>query len=133
MGLKMKNFFLVILFSWIPLSVLSEVGDLYYCEMTQAVEIKKGKLINYIPQKFKFRIIKKDLIEFGQEANYFSGLELKVLEYSSNGEQFYGENFEYSFGRLYFADVFRWPSEDMTNLTATMLSAECSVVDDYSV
>ena len=133
MGLKMKNFFLVILFSWIPLSVLSEVGDLYYCEMTQAVEIKKGKLINYIPQKFKFRIIKKDLIEFGQEANYFSGLELKVLEYSSNGEQFYGENFEYSFGSFYFADVFRWPSEDMTNLTATMLSAECSVVDDYSV
>ena len=129
----MKIFFLVILFSWIPLSALSEVGDLYYCEMTQAVEIKKGKLINYIPQKFKFRIIKKDLIEFGQEANYFSGLELKVLEYSSNGEQFYGENFEYSFGSFYFADVFRWPSEDMTTLTATMLSAECSVVDDYSV
>ena len=129
----MKNFFLVILFSCIPLSALSEVGDLYYCEMTQAVEIKKGKLINYIPQKFKFRIIKKDLIEFGQEANYFSGLELKVLEYSSNGEQFYGENFEYSFGSFYFADVFRWPSEDMTTLTATMLSAECSVVDDYSV
>ena len=133
MGLKMKNFFLVILFSCIPLSALSEVGDLYYCEMTQAVEIKKGKLINYIPQKFKFRIIKKDLIEFGQEAKYFSGLELKVLEYSSTGEQFYGENFEYSFGSFYFADVFRWPSEDMTNLTATMLSAECSVVDDYSV
>ena len=133
MGLKMNNFFLVILFSWIPLSALSEVGDLFYCEMTQAVEIKKGKLINYIPQKFKFRIIKKDLIEFGQEANYFSGLELKVLEYSSNGEQFYGENFEYSYGSFYFADVFRWPSEDMTTLTATMLSAECSVVDDYSV
>jgi len=133
MGLKMNIFFLVILFSWIPLSALSEVGELYYCEMTQAVEIKKGKLINYIPQKFKFRIIKKDLIEFGQEANYFSGLELKVLEYSSNGEQFYGENFEYSFGSFYFADVFRWPSEDMTTLTATMLSAECSVVDDYSV
>ena len=130
---KMKKIFLLILLSLAPLSVLSEVGDLYYCEMTQAVEIKKGKLINYIPQKFKFRIIKKDLIEFGQEANYFSGLELKVLEYSSNGEQFYGENFEYSFGSFYFADVFRWPSEDMTNLTATMLSAECSVVDDYSV
>ncbi|MBT5983736.1 MAG: hypothetical protein HN628_06285, partial [Thiotrichales bacterium] len=64
----MKNIFLVILFSWIPLSALSEVGDLYYCEMTQAVEIKEGKLINYIPQKFKFRIVKSDLIEFGQEA-----------------------------------------------------------------
>ena len=56
-----------------------------------------------------------------------------MLEYSSNGEQFYGENFEYSYGSFYFADVFRWPSEDMTTLTATMLSAECSVVDDYSV
>jgi hypothetical protein len=129
----MKNIFLVILFSWIPLSALSEVGDLYYCEMTQAVEIKEGKLINYIPQKFKFRIVKSDLIEFGQEANYFSGLELKVLEFSSNGEQFYGENFEYSHGSFYFADVFRWPSEDIDKLSATMLSAQCSVVDDYSV
>ena len=129
----MKNFFLIILLSLAPLSVLSEVGDLYYCEMTQAVEIKEGKLINYIPQKFKFRIIKSDLIEFGQEANYFSGLELKVLEFASNGEEFYGENFEYSYGSFYFADVFRWPSENINKLSATMLSAECAVVDDYSV
>ena len=129
----MNKFFLAILLSCIPFSVFSEVGDLYYCEMTQAVEIKEGKLINYIPQKFKFRIIKSDLIEFGQEANYFSGLELKVLEFSPNGEQFYGENFEYSYGSFYFADVLRWPSGDKSTLTATMLSAECSVVDDYSV
>ena len=129
----MKKIFLLILLSLAPLSVLSEVGDLYYCEMTQAVEIKEGKLINYIPQKFKFRIIKSDLIEFGQEANYFSGLELKVLEFASNGEEFYGENFEYSHGSFYFADVFRRPSENINKLTATMLSAECAVVDDYSV
>ena len=129
----MKKFFLIILLSWAPLSVLSEVGDLYYCEMTQAVEIKEGKLINYIPQKFKFRIIKSDLIEFGQEANYFSGLELKVLEFASNGEEFYGENFEYAYGSFYFADVFRRPSGGINKLTATMLSAECAVVDDYSV
>ena len=129
----MKKFFLIILLSWAPLSVLSEVGDLYYCEMTQAVEIKEGKLINYIPQKFKFRIIKSDLIEFGQEANYFSGLELKVLEFASNGEEFYGENFEYSYGSFYFADVFRRLSGGINKLTATMLSAECAVVDDYSV
>lgn len=129
----MKNFFLIILLSLAPLSVLSEVGDLYYCEMTQAVEIKEGKLINYIPQKFKFRIIKSDLIEFGQEANYFSGLELKVLEFASNGEEFYGENFEYSYGSFYFANVFRRLSGGINKLTATMLSAECAVVDDYSV
>ena len=129
----MKKFFLIILLSWAPLSVLPEVGDLYYCEMTQAVEIKEGKLINYIPQKFKFRIIKSDLIEFGQEANYFSGLELKVLEFASNGEEFYGENFEYSYGSFYFADVFRRLSGGINKLTATMLSAECAVVDDYSV
>jgi hypothetical protein len=129
----MKKFFLIILLSWAPLSVLSEVGDLYYCEMTQAAELKEGKLINYIPQKFKFRIIKSDLIEFGQEANYFSGLELKVLEFASNGEEFYGENFEYSYGSFYFADVFRRPSGGINKLTATMLSAECAVVDDYSV
>ena len=129
----MRNFLLVLMLSIIPFSAFSEVGDLYYCEMTQAVEIKEGKLINYIPQKFKFRIIKSDLIEFGQEANYFSGLELKVLEFASNGEEFYGENFEYSYGSFYFADVFRQPSGGINKLTATMLSAECAVVDDYSV
>ena len=129
----MRNFLLVLMLSIIPFSAFSEVGDLYYCEMTQAVEIKEGKLINYIPQKFKFRIIKSDLIEFGQEANYFSGLELKVLEFASNGEEFYGENFEYSYGSFYFADVFRQLSGGINKLTATMLSAECAVVDDYSV
>lgn len=129
----MRNFLLVLMLSIIPFSAFSGVGDLYYCEMTQAVEIKEGKLINYIPQKFKFRIIKSDLIEFGQEANYFSGLELKVLEFASNGEEFYGENFEYSYGSFYFADVFRRPSGGINKLTATMLSAECAVVDDYSV
>tara|TARA_B100001173_G_scaffold57652_1_gene48267 strand:- start:2744 stop:3133 length:390 start_codon:yes stop_codon:yes gene_type:complete len=129
----MRNFLLVLMLSIIPFSAFSEVGDLYYCEMTQAVEIKEGKLINYIPQKFKFRIIKSDLIEFGQEANYFSGLELKVLEFASNGEEFYGENFEYSYGSFYFADVFRRLSGGINKLTATMLSAECAVVDDYSV
>ena len=129
----MRNFLLVLMLSIIPFSAFSEVGDLYYCEMTQAVEIKEGKLINYIPQKFKFRIIKSDLIEFGQEANYFSGLELKVLEFASNGEEFYGENFEYSYGSFYFADVFRRLSGGINKLTATMVSAECAVVDDYSV
>ena len=54
----MKKFFLIILLSWAPLSVLSEVGDLYYCEMTQAVEIKEGKLINYIPQNLNLELSK---------------------------------------------------------------------------
>ena len=129
----MKKFFLIILLSWAPLSVLSEVGDLYYCEMTQAIEIKEGKLIKYIPQKFKFRIVNKDLIQFGADSNYFSGTELKIIDFSDNGEQFYGDNFEFSFGSFYFAEVFRWPSDDVDTLTATAVSAECSAVEDYSV
>ena len=129
----MKKFFLIILLSWAPLSVLSEVGDLYYCEMTQAIEIKEGKLIKYIPQKFKFRIVNKDLIQFGADSNYFSGTELKIIDFSENGEQFYGDNFEFSFGSFYFAEVFRWPSDDVDTLTATAVSAECSAVKDYSV
>ena len=129
----MKKFFLIILLSWAPLSVLSEVGDLYYCEMTQAIEIKEGKLIKYIPQKFKFRIVNKDLIQFGADSNYFSGTELKIIDFSENGEQFYGDNFEFSFGSFYFAEVFRWPSDDVDTLTATAVSAECSAVEDYSV
>jgi hypothetical protein len=48
-------------------------------------------------------------------------------------KEFYGENFEYSYGSFYFADVFRRPSGGINKLTATMLSAECAVVDDYSV
>lgn len=125
--------FLVLFLCSMPFSAFSEVGDLYYCEMTQAIEIKEGKLIQYIPQKFKFRVVNQDLIQFGSDSNYFSGLELKIIDFSENGEQFYGDNFEFSFGSFYFAEVFRWPSDDIDTLTATALSAECAAVDDYSV
>ena len=116
-----------------PFCAYSKVGDLYYCEMTQAIEIKEGKLINYIPQKFKFRVVEEDLIQFGTDANYFSGIEFKIIDFAENGEQFYGDNFEFSFGSFYFAEVFRWPSENGDTLTATAVSAECSAIEDYSV
>ena len=123
----------ILLLSAMPFCAYSKAGDLYYCEMTQAIEIKEGKLINYIPQKFKFRVVQEDLIQFGTDANYFSGIELKIVDFAENGEQFYGENFEFSFGSFYFAEVFRWPSENGDTLTATAVSAECSAIEDYSV
>ena len=129
----MRKLFWILVLSLLPFCAFSKIGDLYYCEMTQAIEIKEGKLIKYIPQKFKFRIINKDLIQFGADSNYFSGTELKIIDFSENGEQFYGDNFEFSFGSFYFAEVFRWPSDDVDNLTATAVSAECSAVEDYSV
>ena len=131
--MKMRKLFWILALSLLPLCGFSKVGDLYYCEMTQAIEIKEGKLIKYIPQKFKFRIVNKDLIQFGADSNYFSGTELKIIDFSENGEQFYGDNFEFSFGSFYFAEVFRWPSDDVDTLTATAVSAECSAVEDYSV
>jgi len=129
----MRKLFWILVLSLLPFCAFSKVGDLYYCEMTQAIEIKEGKLIKYIPQKFKFRIVNKDLIQFGADSNYFSGTELKIIDFSENGEQFYGDNFEFSFGSFYFAEVFRWPSDDVDTLTATAVSAECSAVEDYSV
>ncbi len=129
----MRKLFWILILSLLPFCAFSKVGDLYYCEMTQAIEIKEGKLIKYIPQKFKFRIVNKDLIQFGADSNYFSGTELKIIDFSENGEQFYGDNFEFSFGSFYFAEVFRWPSDDVDTLTATAVSAECSAVEDYSV
>ena len=129
----MKKIILAFLFSFFSLSTLAAVGDLYYCEMTQAVELKEGRLIKYIPQKFKFRIVEDNLIEFGEDANYFNGLELEIIEFSNDYEQFYGDNFEYSYGSFYFADVIRWPADDYDKLTATAVSAQCSIVDDYSV
>ena len=131
--MKMRKLFWILVLSLLPFCAFSKVGDLYYCEMTQAIEIKEGKLIKYIPQKFKFRIVNKDLIQFGADSNYFSGTELKIIDFSENGEQFYGDNFEFSFGSFYFAEVFRWPSDDVDTLTATAVSAECSTVEDYSV
>jgi ABC-type branched-subunit amino acid transport system substrate-binding protein len=131
--MKMRKLFWILFLSLLPFCAFSKVGDLYYCEMTQAIEIKEGKLIKYIPQKFKFRIVNKDLIQFGADSNYFSGTELKIIDFSDNGEQFYGDNFEFSFGSFYFAEVFRWPSDDVDTLTATAVSAECSAVEDYSV
>ncbi len=129
----MRKLFWILVLSLLPFCAFSKVGDLYYCEMTQAIEIKEGKLIKYIPQKFKFRIVNKDIIQFGADSNYFSGTELKIIYFSENGEQFYGDNFEFSFGSFYFAEVFRWPSDDVDTLTATAVSAECSAVKDYSV
>ena len=129
----MRKLFWILFLSLLPFCAFSKIGDLYYCEMTQAIEIKEGKLIKYIPQKFKFRIVNKDLIQFGADSNYFSGTELKIIDFSDNGEQFYGDNFEFSFGSFYFAEVFRWPSDDVDTLTATAVSAECSAVEDYSV
>ena len=129
----MRKLFWILFLSLLPFCAFSKIGDLYYCEMTQAIEIKEGKLIKYIPQKFKFRIVNKDLIQFGADSNYFSGTELKIIDFSDNGEQFYGDNFEFSFGSFYFAEVFRWPSNDVDTLTATAVSAECSAVEDYSV
>ena len=123
----------ILLLSAMPFCAYSKAGDLYYCEMTQAIEIKEGKLINYIPQKFKFRVVQEDLIQFGTDANYFSGIELKIIDFAENGEQFYGDNFEFSFGSFYFAEVFRWPSENGDTLSATAVSAECSAIEDYSV
>ena len=123
----------ILLLSAMPFCAYSKVGDLYYCEMTQAIEIKEGKLINYIPQKFKFRVVEEDLIQFGTDANYFSGIEFKIIDFAENGEQFYGDNFEFSFGSFYFAEVFLWPSENGDTLTATAVSAECSAIEDYSV
>jgi len=129
----MKKTLLTLIFFLLSTQVFAKVGDVYYCEMTQAIELKEGKLINYIPQKFKFTIESENMIRFGLDANYFRGSAFEVIEFSENGEQFYGDNFEYSYGNFYFAEVFRWVSTDVDKLTATAVSATCAILEDYSV
>ena len=129
----MKKTLLVIIFFLLSAQSFAKVSDIYYCEMTQAIELKEGKLINYIPQKFKFTIESESMIRFGLDANYFKGSAFEVIEFSDNGEHFYGDNFEYSYGDFYFADVFRWASTDVDTLTATAVSATCAILEDYTV
>ena len=129
----MQKTILVLIFFLLSTHSFAKVGDVYYCEMTQAIELKEGRLINYIPQKFKFTIDSDNKIRFGLDANYFKGSTFEVIEFSNNGEQFYGDNFEYSYGDFYFADLFRWSSTDVDTLTATAVSATCSILDDFSV
>ena len=129
----MQKTILVLIFFLLSTNSFAKVGDVYYCEMTQAIELKEGRLINYIPQKFKFTIDSDNMVRFGLDPNYFRGTTFEVIEFSNNGEQFYGDNFEYSYGNFYFADVFRWPSTDDDALTATAVSATCAIVDEYSV
>ena len=129
----MKKALLILFLSLLSIQGFAKAGDVYYCEMTQAIELKEGRLINYIPQKFKFTIDSDNMIKFGLDSNYFRGSAFEVIEFSNNGEQFYGDNFEYSYGDFYFADVFRWVSTDIDSLTATAVSATCAIVDDYSV
>jgi hypothetical protein len=129
----MKKTLLILFLSLLSTQGFAKAGDVYYCEMTQAIELKEGKLINYIPQKFKFTIDSDNMIRFGLDSNYFRGSAFKVIEFFDNGEQFYGDNFEYSYGDFYFADLFRWSSTDVDTLTATAVSATCAIVEDYTV
>ena len=129
----MKKILLILILSLLSIQGFAKVGDVYYCEMTQAIELKEGKLINYIPQKFKFTIDSENMIRFGLDANYFKGSAFEVIGFSDNGEQFYGDNFEYSYGDFYFAEVFRWPSADVDALTATAVSATCAILEDHAV
>ena len=128
----MKKTLLILFLSFLPTQGFAKVGDIYYCEMTQAIELKEGKLINYIPQKFKFTIDSDNMLRFGLDPNYFRGSTFEVIEFSDNEEKFYGNNFEYSYGDFYFAVVFRWPSNDDA-LTATAVSATCAILEEYSV
>jgi len=129
----MKKTLLTLIFFLLSTQGFAKVGDVYYCEMTQAIELKEGKLINYIPQKFKFTVESENIIRFGLDANYFRGSAFEVKEFTENGEQFYGDNFEYSYGNFYFAEVFRWVSTDVDKLTATAVSATCAILEDYAV
>ena len=129
----MNKTLLTLIFFLLSTQGFAKVGDVYYCEMTQAIELKEGKLINYIPQKFKFTVESENIIRFGLDANYFRGSAFEVIEFSENGEQFYGDNFEYSYGNFYFAEVFRWISTDVDKLTATAVSATCAILQDYAV
>ena len=129
----MKKTLLILFLSFFSTQGFAKVGDVYYCEMTQAIELKEGRLINYIPQKFKFTIDSDNMISFGLDSNYFRGSAFEVIEFSNNGEQFYGDNFEYTYGDFYFAEVFRWTLTEVDTLTATAVSATCSIVEDYSV
>ena len=129
----MKKTLLILFLFFLSNQGFAKVGDVYYCEMTQAIELKEGKLINYIPQKFKFTIDSENMIRFGLDANYFKGSAFEVIEFSNNGEQFYGDNFEYSYGDFYFAEVFRLVSTGVDALTATAVSATCAIVEDYAV
>ena len=128
-----KKILLILILSLLSIQSFAKVVDVYYCEMTQAIELKEGKLVKYIPQKFKFTIDSDNKIRFGLDANYFRGSAFKVIEFSDNGEKFYGDNFEYSYGDFYFAEVFRWTSTEVDTLTATAVSATCAIVDEYSV
>ena len=129
----MKKTLLILFLSLLSTQGFAKVGDVYYCEMTQAIELKEGRLINYIPQKFKFTIDSDNMIRFGLDTNYFRGSAFEVIEFSNNGEQFYGDNFEYSYGDFYFAEVFRRASTEVDTLTATAVSATCAIVEDYAV
>ena len=129
----MKKTLLILFLSFLSTQGFAKVGDVYYCEMTQAIELKEGRLINYIPQKFKFTIDSDNMIRFGLDPNYFRGSAFEIIEFSDNGEQFYGDNFEYSYGDFYVAEVFRWPSTNVDALTATAVSATCAILEEYSV
>ncbi len=128
-----KKTFLIFILSFISIQSYAIVGDVYICEMTEAIQIKEGKLTRFIPQKFKFTIKSNNIIEFGLEKNYFSGVQFKVTQSSQDGNQFSGDEFSYANGDFYFADVINLYSVEGFKLSATALSAVCSILLDNTV
>ena len=44
---QMEKKLLILILSLLSIQSFAKVGDVYYCEMTQAIELKEGKLITY--------------------------------------------------------------------------------------
>ena len=115
------NTSILLLFFFLSISKThGAVGDVYFCEMDQFAETKKGKIQNYVLEKFKFKRSKNKIV-FGNEENTFKGYSMEVL--FSTGEFFSGGNeyvrFHYDEGYFHFARA------DMDG--AQMMSAKCSI------
>ena len=67
----------LILISFGSISMAS-IGDLYYCEMKEAIAIKGVNLIKIQLQKFVFKWT-GDKILMGSDNNYFKDLDLDII------------------------------------------------------
>ena len=106
-------------------STFAGVGDVYFCEMTQFINIKDHEINNYYLEKFKFKRDSNQIL-FGDEDNYFVNYTM-TISYSS-GEMFDGYKMidDSIFGQIsYFEGDFVYSRSDYNE--GTMVTAICSI------
>ena len=72
---------LIIIFLFFPKIVFGGIGDVYYCETSEYLNLKNGKLNRYKDVKFKFKRTSKKLAFKSNTKSFYQDFTLEEINY----------------------------------------------------